>query len=93
VLLCGWLIEPYKKMGVAIDALRWLGRRTVVAGAGPAIAEVRARAGPNVTFVGHLGDDDIVRRMQGPPFLLFPSQDDFGLIPVQAMARGGPVLA
>jgi glycosyltransferase involved in cell wall biosynthesis len=93
VLLCGRLIEPYKKMGVAIDALTRLGRRTVVAGDGPAMAELRARAGTNVTFLGHLGDEDVVRMMQRAAFLLFPSRDDFGLIPVEAMACGRPVLA
>lgn len=93
VLLCGRLIEPYKKMGVALDALRSLGRRVVVAGDGPALAELRGRAGPDATFVGHLEDDALVRVMQRSSFLLFPSRDDFGLIPVEAMACGRPVLA
>jgi glycosyltransferase involved in cell wall biosynthesis len=93
VLLCGRLIEPYKKMGIAIDALGRLSRRTVVAGDGPAMPELRARAGPNVTFVGHVGDEDIVNLMQRAAFLLFPSRDDFGLIPVEVMACGRPVLA
>jgi glycosyltransferase involved in cell wall biosynthesis len=88
VLLCERLIKPYKKMGVAIDALRRLGQRTVVAGDGPAIAEGRARAAPNVTFVGHLR-----RRGHHPPnagaaFFLFLSWNDFGLILVEAMACG-----
>jgi glycosyltransferase involved in cell wall biosynthesis len=93
VLLCGRLIEPYKKMGVAIEALRRLGRRTIVVGDGPAMPELRARAGPNVTFTGHLSDEDIVGLMQRAAFLLFPSRDDFGLIPVEVMACGRPVLA
>lgn len=80
-------------MGVAIDALGRLSRKTVVVGDGPAMPELRARAGPNVTFVGHLGDEGIVNVMQRAAFLLFPSRDDFGLIPVEAMACGRPVLA
>jgi len=93
VLLCGRLIEPYKQMGVALDALRALGRRVVVAGTGPALDELRARAGRDATFVGHLGDEDLVSVMQRAAFLLFPSRDDFGLIPVESMACGRPVLA
>jgi len=93
VLLCGRLIEPYKQMGIALDALRRLGRRVVVAGDGPAMAELRSRAGPEASFLGHLGDEDLVRVMQRAAFLLFPSRDDFGLIPVEAMACGRPVLA
>jgi glycosyltransferase involved in cell wall biosynthesis len=93
VLLCGRLIEPYKKMGVALDALRDGGRDVVVAGDGPALGELRARAGPDTTFLGHLDDAELVRVMQRAAFLLFPSRDDFGLIPVEAMACGRPVLA
>ena len=93
VLLCGRLIEPYKKMGIALEALRRLGRKVVVAGDGPALGELRARAGAEATFVGHLEDSELVRVMQRAAFLLFPSRDDFGLIPVEAMACGRPVLA
>ncbi len=93
VLLCGRLVEPYKKMDIALDALARLSRRTIVVGDGPAMPELRARAGPDVTFLGQLGDADIVRMMQRAAFLLFPSRDDFGLMPVEVMACGRPVLA
>jgi glycosyltransferase involved in cell wall biosynthesis len=93
VLLCGRLIEPYKKMGVALEALRRAERSVVVAGDGPAMAELRAAAGPKATFLGYLEDAELVRVMQRAAFLLFPSCDDFGLIPVEAMACGRPVLA
>jgi glycosyltransferase involved in cell wall biosynthesis len=92
-LLCGRLIEPYKRVRVTIEAFRRLGRRLVVAGDGPALQELQAISPSNVEFTGHLSDTDLVPLMQRCAAAVFPSQDDFGLIPVEVMACGRPVLA
>jgi glycosyltransferase involved in cell wall biosynthesis len=92
-LFCGRLIEPYKQPTIAVEAFRGLPHRLVVAGDGPALSELRRRAGPNVEFRGHLGDDELIPLMQGCAAVIFPSIDDFGLIPVEAMACGRPVIA
>src|ERR1700712_1802256 len=59
-LICGRLIEPYKRVGVAIEAFRRLGRRLIVAGDGPALADLKRDAPANVTFTGHLDDASVV---------------------------------
>src|SRR4051794_12033513 len=59
-LICGRLIEPYKRFGIAVDAFRELPHRLLVAGDGPAYSELVERAGDNVEFLGHLSDDDLV---------------------------------
>lgn len=93
-LLCGRLVEPYKKATVAVEAFRRMPEaRLVVAGEGPALADLRAVAPPNVEFTGHLEDRELVTLMQECAAVLFPSRDDFGLIPLEAMACGRPVLA
>ncbi len=92
-LLCGRLIEPYKRVGVAVEAFRRLGRRLVVAGDGPAFDELRAVAPTNVEFVGPLADADLISLMRRCQAVVFPSRDDFGLVPVEVMACGRPVLA
>jgi glycosyltransferase involved in cell wall biosynthesis len=92
-LFCGRLIEPYKRPGIVIEAFRDLSRSLVVAGDGPAYRQLREAAGPNVTFVGHLSDDELVPLMQRSAAVIFPSVDDFGLVPVESMACGRPVLA
>jgi glycosyltransferase involved in cell wall biosynthesis len=92
-LLCGRIIEPYKKVGMAMEAFRSLGERLIVAGDGPALPELRAAAPPNVEFLGHLDDRELVELMQGCRAAVFPSRDDFGLTPVEVMACGRPVLA
>jgi glycosyltransferase involved in cell wall biosynthesis len=92
-LFCGRLVEPYKRAGATIEAFRRLGEQLVVAGDGPALGELRAAAPPNVSFTGHLDDAALVGLMGGARALVFPSEDDFGLIPLEAMACGRPVLA
>lgn len=92
-LFCGRLIEPYKQVGITIEAFRRLGERLVVAGDGPDYAQLSANAPANVKFLGHVDDDQLVPLMQRCKALIFPSRDDFGLIPVEVMACGRPVLA
>jgi glycosyltransferase involved in cell wall biosynthesis len=92
-LFSGRLVEPYKRPGIVIDAFRSLPHRLVVAGDGPAYPELRERAGPNVEFVGHVDDAELVSLMQRCAATVFPSVDDFGLVPVETMACGRPVLA
>jgi glycosyltransferase involved in cell wall biosynthesis len=93
-LLVSRLVEPYKRVGAAVEAFRRMpGERLIVAGDGPAMAELRAAAPPNVTFTGHLDDAELVALMQSCRAAIFPSRDDFGLVPVEIMACGRPVLA
>lgn len=92
-LLSGRLIEPYKRASLAIEAFRGLPHRLLIAGDGPALPDLRATAPANVEFLGHLEDRALVEVMQGCRAGIFPSQDDFGLIPVEVMACGRPVLA
>jgi glycosyltransferase involved in cell wall biosynthesis len=92
-LFSGRLIEPYKQPTLVVEAFRSLPYRLVVAGDGPAMDHLKKIASPNVEFLGMLEDDQLVTAMQGAAATIFPSQDDFGLIPVESMACGRPVLA
>ncbi len=92
-LFCGRLVEPYKQPGIVIDTFRGLPDRLLVAGDGPAYRNLKERAGSNIEFVGHLDDEDLVQLMQRCAATIFPSADDFGMIPLETMACGRPVLA
>ncbi len=92
-LFCGRLIEPYKKPSIVVEAFRRSGRRLLIAGDGPERARLQATAPSNVEFLGQLGDDELVDVMGRCAAVVFPSCDDFGLIPVEVMACGRPVLA
>lgn len=91
-LLAGRLV-PYKRPDIAVEAARRAGVRLVVVGEGRARASVEAIAGPGTTFVGRVDDDelrDLYRRCRA---LLFPGEEDFGIIPVEAQGCGTPVIA
>ena len=93
-LICARLVEPYKRISLVVDAFARLPhRRLVIAGDGPELGRLRARAGTNVEFRGHVQDAELVDLMQHCRATIFPSQDDFGLVPVEVMACGRPVLA
>jgi glycosyltransferase involved in cell wall biosynthesis len=93
VLLVGRLVEPYKQVRSALDAFRTLPFRLVVVGEGRDARALRSAAPPNVSFVGRARDDELRRWYSRAAVVLFPSEDDFGLVPVEAMACGTPVVA
>jgi glycosyltransferase involved in cell wall biosynthesis len=91
-LLAGRLV-PYKRPTVAVRAAREAGMPLVVAGDGRARDAVAAAAGPGIELVGAVDDDalrDLYRRCRA---LVFPGEEDFGIVPVEAQACGTPVVA
>jgi glycosyltransferase involved in cell wall biosynthesis len=93
-LLVSRLVEPYKRVRVAVEAFRRMpDRRLIIVGDGPAAAELERACPPNVEMTGALGDEALVELMQSCRAAVFPSRDDFGLVPVEVMACGRPVLA
>jgi glycosyltransferase involved in cell wall biosynthesis len=91
-LLAG-AFAPYKRGELAIEACRRLGRRLIVVGAGQDERRLRALAGPDVEFVGRLSDEALAALYARVRALLFPGEEDFGIVPVEAMASGCPVIA
>jgi len=84
---------PNKRVELALEATRRLGRTLVVAGSGPGAPRLRRVAGPDTRFLGWVGDDELARLYAGARALLFPGEEDFGLVPIEAMASGCPVVA
>jgi glycosyltransferase involved in cell wall biosynthesis len=91
-LLAG-AFAPYKRADLAIEACRRLGRRLIVVGSGPMAAALERGAGPGIEFRGWASDDDLATLMRGARALLFPGEEDFGIVPVEALACGCPVIA
>jgi len=84
---------PYKAEHVAIEAFRRLGRPLVVAGDGPARERLAARAPANVVFTGRIGDAELAQLYARCRALVYPQEEDFGLVAVEAQAAGRPVVA
>ncbi len=92
-----WLVvsalEPYKRVDLAIRAANVSGHRLLVAGDGSQAAQLRRLAGPSVTFVGRVGDEELRRLYRTASLFLYPQVEDFGITAVEAQACGLPVLA
>ena len=91
-LLVGGFV-PYKREDVAIDAFRELGLPLVVAGDGPGRAALAARAPANVGFLGRVDDAALAGLYARCRALVYPQEEDFGIVPVEAQAAGAPVVA
>ncbi len=86
-------LVSYKRVDLAVQACSALGRNLLVVGDGPALPQLRALAGPTVTFLGRQDADEVARLMARCRALLFCGDEDFGITPVEAMAAGRPVVA
>lgn len=86
-------LVPYKRVDIAVEAFNRLGKRLVVAGTGSEMERLMRMAGPNIEFRGWVADRDIPDLYAGCKALIFPGEEDFGIVPVEAMACGKPVVA
>ncbi len=91
--LCCSQLVPYKRVDVAIAACNRMGRNLVVVGEGSELARLRAMAGPTVRVLGAQPFDKLRHLYATCRALLFPGEEDFGIVPVEAMASGRPVIA
>ncbi|HVQ43564.1 MAG TPA: glycosyltransferase [Candidatus Saccharimonadia bacterium] len=82
-----------KRLDVAVDAFNSLGLPLKVVGAGEEIARQRPRAQANIEFLGRVSDDERDRLFAGAKAFVFPPEEDFGMVPLEAMAVGTPVIA
>jgi glycosyltransferase involved in cell wall biosynthesis len=90
--LCAGQITPYKRIDVAVKAFTALGKRLVVAGSG-ATPELKKLAGPTVEFLGTVDDAQMAQLLRDCRALVFPGLEDFGIVPLEALASGRPVVA
>lgn len=91
-LLAGRLV-PYKRADLAVLAAKRGGVPLVVAGDGRFLQRCRELAGPQTTFLGRVSDARLRQLHRTSRALLMPGVEDFGIVPVEAMACGSPVLA
>ncbi len=85
---------PYKRVDIAIDAAKLAGVKLLVAGEGPAMAQLRKRAhGTTTTLLGHVGDAAMNELLGNAVAAILPGEEDLGLVPIEAAAAGRPTIA
>jgi glycosyltransferase involved in cell wall biosynthesis len=86
-------LVPYKRIDLAIDAANRAAVPLRVVGTGPDLTRLRALAGPTVEFVGTVDNTTLRDEYRRARAVLLPGEEDFGIVPVEAMACGRPVIA
>jgi glycosyltransferase involved in cell wall biosynthesis len=93
VFLCVGHLAPYKRIDLAVRAFNEMRKDLVVIGDGDQLDELRSIAGPTIKLLGFQPDDVVREQLSKCRALLFPGEEDFGIVPVEAMASGRPVIA
>jgi glycosyltransferase involved in cell wall biosynthesis len=86
-------LVPYKRVDMAVAAARQLDRPLVIVGSGVERGRLQRAAGARTRFLGWLPQEKLVDLLRRARALLFPGEEDFGIVPLEAMACGTPVVA
>jgi glycosyltransferase involved in cell wall biosynthesis len=86
-------LSAYKRADVAVRAFNDIGLRLLVVGEGRERAAVERLARENVVFTGRADDTTLHELLASARGLVFPAEDDFGMVCAEALAAGAPVVA
>ncbi len=91
-LMVGELVR-YKRPDLAVETFNQSGKRLIIIGGGELLGGLRRKARPNVELLGNQSFETIINYYRRCRALIFPGEEDFGIVPVEAMAAGRPVVA
>ena len=91
-LVAGRLMT-YKRFDIVIEAFNKLGWPLKIIGRGPDFKRLRKMSRPNIEFTGRLSDDELISVFSKTKAFIFPQEEDFGIIAIEAMASGKPIVA
>ena len=86
-------LVPYKKLDLVVRAYNRLGFPLKIVGTGTEYEKLRRCASPNISFEGWVPDEKTRELYRACRCLVFPGEEDFGIVPVEAQACGRPVVA
>jgi glycosyltransferase involved in cell wall biosynthesis len=86
-------MTPYKRADLAVDAFNELGLPLLMVGQGEMLRDLTRKARPNIKILPRLSFDELRQAYARCRALVFTAEEDFGMVPVEAMASGRPVLA
>jgi len=85
-------LVPYKRIDIAVDAFNAIKLPLKVAGDGPLRRALERRAKSNIQFLGWVDDRNLAELYARCEALIFPGEEDFGIVPLEAQASGRPVI-
>lgn len=91
-LMVGRLIA-YKRHDIAIEAFNRLGLPLKIIGRGPEGERLKKLAGPNIEFLGRVSEEELPKYYAECRGFIFPQEEDFGIVAIEAMASGRPLIA
>lgn len=86
-------LTPYKRFDILVEAFNALELPLIIIGTGIEEKRLRRRAKKNIRILGHLPESEIPTYLSEAQAVLFPQVEDFGIVPIEAMASGTPVIA
>ncbi|MBI2428522.1 MAG: glycosyltransferase [Ignavibacteriales bacterium] len=86
-------LVPYKRVDLAISVFNDLDEKLLIVGKGTETDTLKSMAKSNIEFLGWRSDEELARLYAGCKALIFPGEEDFGIVPLEAMACGKPVIA
>lgn len=86
-------ITPYKRIDLLVDCFNKNGEKLIVIGSGSEKEKLMKKARKNIEFKGFINDLEIESYIQKSKALVFPGEEDFGMIPLEVMSYGIPVIA
>jgi glycosyltransferase involved in cell wall biosynthesis len=85
-------LVPYKRIDIAVDAFNRLQLTLKIAGDGPLRSFLQRRAKANIEFLERVDDAQLAELYSQCQALIFPGEEDFGIVPLEAQASGRPVI-
>jgi glycosyltransferase involved in cell wall biosynthesis len=91
--VCFGAMVGYKRFDLAVEACRQLNLELVIAGSGPLESRLKGMSGGKISFVSSPSQEKLIEIISNARGLIFPGVEDFGIVPLEAMSLGTPVIA
>ncbi len=91
-LMVGRLVS-YKRFDIAIKTFNQNKLSLKIVGTGPELNKLKKIANKNIEFIGLVSDEKLANLYSHAQACIFPQEEDFGIVPLESMASGRPVIA